>query len=149
MLVNIVNCYYKPDPATTVKNRIASIDKNTKSNISPNPVYNILGEIYIHGNYVEGSSSATKDNWTYGVFNQFASKNGIIDTQKAVGGWPKLKSLKPSVDTDGDGMPDYWEKKFGLDPQTKNNEKRDLSSSYDNIEVYINSLVNDITEGER
>lgn len=212
MNVNIVNCYYKPGPATVKKNRIISIDKNTKTNVSPNPVYNIWGKYYINGNVVEGSPQTTKDNWTYGVFNQFSSgygavsdadkkaikqntphkalpvtthtaqkaydlvlqyagaslirdavdiriindvksgnvtikdggngsKNGIIDSQSAVGGWPNLASGIVLKDTDNDGMPDEWEKSNGLDPVKNDANGHKLSKVYDNIEVYMNSIV--------
>lgn len=212
MNVNIVNCYYKPGPATVKKNRIISIDKNTKANVSPNPVYNIWGKYYINGNVVEGSPQTTKDNWTYGVFNQFSSgygavsdadkkaikqntphkalpvtthtaqkaydlvlqyagaslirdavdiriindvksgnvtikdggngsKNGIIDSQSTVGGWPNLASGIVLKDTDNDGMPDEWEKSNGLDSVRNDANGHDLSKVYDNIEVYMNSIV--------
>lgn len=68
-------------------------------------------------------------------------KNGIIDSQKDVGGWPKLKSIAPLLDTDNDGMPDKWEKKNGLNPQEKDSNKNTLDSNYTNIETYMNSLV--------
>ncbi len=75
MNVNIVNCYYKPGPVTTKKERIIAIDKNTDSG---NPVSNIWGKFYINGNVLETSERATNDNWTYGVFNQFHSKYGPV-----------------------------------------------------------------------
>lgn len=68
-------------------------------------------------------------------------KNGIIDSQKDVGGWPELKSISPATDVDRDGMPDEWERSNKLNP----NDAADastftLSKTYSNIEVYINSL---------
>lgn len=71
--------------------------------------------------------------------------SGIIDTQKDVGGWPVLTQTLVLLDTDGDGMPDEWEVAKGLDPKKANANGRDLSTAYDNIEVYLNSLVSDIT----
>lgn len=71
---------------------------------------------------------------------------GIIDTQKDVGSWPVLNSLPAPKDTDGDGMPDDWEIANKLDPNKANASGRDLSTAYDNIEVYINSIVKEITE---
>lgn len=76
------------------------------------------------------------------------SKNGIIDTQSDVGGWPELKSTAAPLDTDGDGMPDAWETANKLDPKIANANGKDLSTGYDNIEVYINSLVKNITENQ-
>lgn len=212
MNVNIVNCYYKPGPATTKKERIVSIDKNKNAGTA---VYDIWGKFYISGNYVEGSTRATNDNWTYGVYNQFHSSygavsaadkaamkrdaehpiennvtthpaqvayekvleyggaslfrdavdtrvienvrngtysfagsngsvNGIIDSQADVGGWPVLNSQTPLTDTSGDGMPDEWKLQMKLDPQKKETNGHDLSTGYENIEVYINSLVKHI-----
>jgi len=71
--------------------------------------------------------------------------NGIIDSQSDVNGWPELNSQKPPVDTDNDGMPDEWETKKGLNPQSSNDsEAISLHTSYTNIEMYINELVNRI-----
>ena len=71
------------------------------------------------------------------------STNGMIDQPKDVGGWPEYKTTTAPADTDGDGMPDEWEKKNGLNP----NDPADgtvygLSKEYTNLEVYMNSLVN-------
>lgn len=73
------------------------------------------------------------------------SNNGIIDTQSDVDGWPALQSLPAPVDSDADGMPDDWEKAKGLDAKVANANGRNLSTGYDNIEVYINDLVASIT----
>ncbi|WP_306416827.1 pectinesterase family protein [Fulvivirga maritima] len=74
---------------------------------------------------------------------------GIIDSQNDVGGWPELKATPPSPDTDGDGMPDGWESKHGLNPNDASDAQgHQLDADYDNIEVYLNSLVADITAGQ-
>jgi len=75
--------------------------------------------------------------------------SGIIDTQKDVGGWPVLNSTPAPKDTDGDGMPDDWETAKKLDPKVANPNGKDLSTGYDNIEVYINELVKSITENQK
>ncbi|MBN2765625.1 MAG: pectate lyase [Paludibacteraceae bacterium] len=72
-------------------------------------------------------------------------KNGIIDSQKDVGGWPvySYDSATVPADSDMDGMPDAWENKKKLD---KNNPadaaSYSLNKNYTNIEVYLNGLVN-------
>lgn len=73
---------------------------------------------------------------------------GIIDTQKDVGGWPTLMQTVALLDTDNDGMPDAWETAQKLNPNVANSNGNDLSSGYTNIEVYMNSLVKDITVNE-
>ena len=78
MNVNIVNCYYKPGPASpsgSKRNRIMSIDKNKNEGTE---VYDIWGKFYIDGNVVDGSSQTSEDNWTYGVFNQFHGSYGTV-----------------------------------------------------------------------
>jgi hypothetical protein len=77
MNVNIVNCYYKPGPATpsSRSERIIAIDKNK---ITGTEVYNIWGKFYINGNVVEGSQRTTDDNWTYGVYAQYHDSYGTI-----------------------------------------------------------------------
>ena len=40
----------------------------------------------------------------------------VIDRAAQVGGWPEQAVLPPPPDTDGDGMPDAWEARRGLDP---------------------------------
>jgi hypothetical protein len=59
-----------------------------------------------------------------------------------------LSQLTAPLDTDGDGMPDEWEKANKLDHTKANATGRNLSTGYDNIEVYINSLVKTITDSQ-
>lgn len=67
--------------------------------------------------------------------------DGIIDSQKEVGGWPELKSQPSLKDTDKDGIPDAWEKERGLDPGNDDSARFSLDKGYSNIEVYLNSIV--------
>ena len=60
--------------------------------------------------------------------------------------WPTLNSTDAPIDTDGDGMPDDWEDAHGLDKSKKADGSAIDESGYTNIEVYLNSLVADITE---
>ncbi len=39
-----------------------------------------------------------------------------VDSQEEVGGWPALAAGQPALDSDGDGMPDAWERAHNLDP---------------------------------
>ena len=75
MNANIVNCYYKPGPGTTKKERIISIDMEKETGF---PTTGKWGKFYIAGNYLSASTRATADNWTYGVYNQFHSSYGTV-----------------------------------------------------------------------
>ncbi len=73
-------------------------------------------------------------------------KNGIIDSQRDVGGWPELKTGNAIADADRDGMPDDWENNRGLNPADPADASlQTLQPGYDNIEVYLNSLVESVT----
>lgn len=86
---------------------------------------------------------------TFSHKGSLGSDNGIIDSQEDVGGFPDLKQGKSPIDSDNDGMPDEWEIKNNLDSKTANANGKDVDKIYDNIEVYMNSLVKKITEDQR
>ncbi len=75
MNVNIVNCYYKPGPATSAHSRIVAIDKLMEHGY---PISNTWGKFFIDGNHLTASAQASEDNWTYGVYNQINSKYGTL-----------------------------------------------------------------------
>jgi hypothetical protein len=63
---------------------------------------------------------------------------GFITDPSEVGGYPKY-SGKPYKDTDGDGLPDSWEKKYDLDPKNPGDATLDMNGDgYTNIEEFIN-----------
>jgi hypothetical protein len=68
------------------------------------------------------------------------TKQGIITDVKQVGGYPEYKG-EPVKDTDGDGIPDWWETKYGLDPNDPSDAAKDCNGDgYTNIEKYINGI---------
>ena len=194
---NLVNNYYKYGPSTlsNVKYQIAN-PWNKPPSIG-------FGKWYVNGNYVDGSSEITKNNWSgvnvekgnandvkvtssqfqlvavttqsaqeayesvlkqvgailpkrdtldERIISEVRNRTGaMIDVQghyphgtayeQTINAWPTLKSLPALKDSDGDGMPDEWERKNGLDP----NDALDASAYkidkyYTNIEAFINSL---------
>jgi len=67
----------------------------------------------------------------------------VINSQSEVGGWPELKSAPAPLDSDGDGIPDDWERAHGLNPKDPQDGARFATdgSGYSNLEVYLNSLI--------
>jgi hypothetical protein len=66
----------------------------------------------------------------------------IINSQAEVGGWPELRSTAAPIDSDGDGMPDAWEREHDLNPNDAADGPADANGDgYTNIEDYLNSLV--------
>ena len=69
---------------------------------------------------------------------------GLPDSQEDVGGWDNYPDIpRPAGwDTDGDGMPDAWEKVRGLNPGDSSDGNQDANGDgYTNLEEYLNSLV--------
>lgn len=81
---------------------------------------------------------------TYTFTGSNGSKNGLIDTQSDVGGWPTYASAQAPADTDRDGIPDGW-----LDTNFPGKTANQLNEEgYTYLEVYLNSLVQHITEAQ-
>ncbi|MBR1388867.1 MAG: pectate lyase, partial [Prevotella sp.] len=81
-------------------------------------------------------------------------KKGIINSQEDLrpadaddgwSAWPELKSEEAPADTDGDGIPDEWEQANGLEPNDPADGAETAEEGYTNLEVYLASLVADIT----
>jgi hypothetical protein len=69
------------------------------------------------------------------------TETGIIKDISEVGGYPELTydPKEVPVDTDGDGMPDEWEKKHNLDPNDPSDGAKDADKDgYTNVEEYLN-----------
>ncbi len=90
MNVNIVNNYYKPGPGTlqissTKQKRIAAVGIRTSSYVASYadyaPTLHIWGKYYVDGNVNSRHSDVTKDNWTWGMYNQINADNndGLYD----------------------------------------------------------------------
>ena len=93
----------------------------------------------------------TKDG-TYTYNGSNGSKNGLIDTQTDVGGWPAYSAtaeqINKNTDTDNDGIPNWFEDEFGMDKYSVsdgNGKGLDKNGRYTNLEMYLHWLVKDIT----
>ena len=106
------------------------------------------GTVTYHGKvaYVD------KNGKTYATSNTEGILDFINDPDEnensATASFPELKSISRSstFDTDGDGIPDEWEKANGLNPNVNDAALYtvDPRGWYTNIEVYANSLVEHI-----
>lgn len=74
---------------------------------------------------------------TYG--GSYGAKTGIIDSQEDVGGLVFLRSYSAPLDSDGDGIPDWWMIKYGFNPINGLDHAGDLDGDgYTNLEEYLN-----------
>ncbi len=72
---------------------------------------------------------------------QTVGKDGILRHPDEVGGFPNLTFSPADVpaDTDGDGMPDTWEKTHGLNPNDISDGSADADKDgYTNVEEFLN-----------
>ncbi|WP_350274359.1 Ig-like domain-containing protein [Kribbella sp. HUAS MG21] len=67
----------------------------------------------------------------------------LINSQKEVGGYPELVQGEAPVDSDHDGIPDWWEQANGLDPNDPSDAQKIAPNGYTYLENYLNSLVPD------
>ena len=64
--------------------------------------------------------------------------------EQTITAWPNLQIAPVEKDTDNDGIPNSWEIAKGLDPENANDALYfTIIKGYSNLEVYINSIVND------
>jgi len=88
-------------------------------------------------------ASLVRDSVDQRLIADFLQRKGrLINSQDEVGGWPVLRSVPATLDTDGDGMPDDWEMANGLDPRNPDDgAKANGNSGYTNLEIYLAELV--------
>ncbi|WP_299992342.1 pectate lyase [uncultured Bacteroides sp.] len=89
----------------------------------------------------ERITSETKNgNYTYQGSN--GSSNGLIDSQADVEGWPLYNCEEKPADADNDGIPDAWAAQYL--PVGKTYRDIEPTTGYSYLELYINSLVDDL-----
>lgn len=94
------------------------------------------GKVY----YAEGLDPESFYQFEHRRLPKDSYKQGIITDISQVGGYPEYKGT-PYIDTDGDGMPDAWEKANGLNPNDPTDANKDCTGDgYTNIEKYINGI---------
>lgn len=110
----------------------------------------------VDARYMEEAANGTT---TY--TGSVVKRAGIIDYINALGGTDPTKASFPELaaekrdaafDTDKDGIPDEWEIANGLNPNSATDATTyslDEKKYYTNIEVYANSIVEDLMKAER
>lgn len=98
-----------------------------------------------------GAVLPVRDSLDMRIVNDVTNRTGkIIDVQggyphgtpyaQTVDAWPVLNSRAAPVDTDHDGMPDYWENSRGLNPNDATDRNNYSSTGYTNLEDYLNGI---------
>jgi len=89
-----------------------------------------------------GADLPVRDVITRHVADSVRNNTGSIPnhtTDWPHGGYATYKPAKLAPDADKDGMPDWWEKKYGLDPKRASDNAEDKDKDgYTNVEEYIN-----------
>lgn len=97
-----------------------------------------------HSVLEQAGCSRVRDAHDQRLINQLKSLGtlgAIIDSEEDVGGIGQLDGGTAPTDSDGDGMPDDWEKANGLNPNDASDATIDSNGDgYLNIEEYANSL---------
>jgi hypothetical protein len=119
--------YYVKD----YEKELAKIEK--KTGVKQNPYGDMWG--------LHQKSQNEQGFFKYRRLEQDSYKQGIITDPRQMGGYPEYKEWQPYVDTDNDGMPDEWERQYGLNPNDPNDANGDCNGDgYTNIEKYINGI---------
>ena len=99
----------------------------------------------------DGTTTYTGSAEKTGDGKAIAHRPGIIDFVKDQGEYTLESNARPdNFDSDSDGMPDAWETANGLDPLSNDAAEYTLDKHgfYTNVEVYCNSLVEEIMKAE-
>ena len=78
-----------------------------------------------------------------GYLKTLGKAGSIFKTEAEAGGQPALPLVKTAPDTDGDGIPDEWEKRNKLNPSNaKDGAAIKTGTGYTWLEIYLDSLTN-------
>jgi len=87
-----------------------------------------------------GGASLHRDAVDERIVSEVRKETGrMIDSQAEVGGWPELKSIAAPLDTDRDGIPDYWEYALGWETNAVNSSHIN-PDGFTDLEWYLNWL---------
>ncbi|WP_338839852.1 T9SS C-terminal target domain-containing protein [Flavobacterium ginsenosidimutans] len=97
---------------------------------------NVLSDVGANQPFFDKHDNRIVDETLKGTFTYKGSKSGLggmIDNEQDAGGWPNFASeTRPSDwDTDHDGLPNWWEKAFGLNENSKAGDFSDANQDAD------------------
>ncbi|RXM48717.1 polysaccharide lyase family 1 protein [Flavobacterium sp. YO12] len=97
---------------------------------------NVLSDVGANQPFFDKHDNRIVDETLKGTFTYKGSKSGLggmIDNEQDAGGWPNFASeTRPADwDTDHDGLPNWWEKAFGLNENSKAGDFSDANQDTD------------------
>ncbi|KAF2340335.1 pectate lyase family protein [Flavobacterium tistrianum] len=97
---------------------------------------NVLSDVGANQPFFDNHDNRIIDETLKGTFTYKGSKSGLggmIDNEQDAGGWPNFASeTRPADwDTDHDGLPNWWEKAFGLNENSASGDFSDANSDTD------------------
>ena len=97
---------------------------------------NVLSDVGANQPYFDKHDNRIIDETLKGTFTYKGSKSGyggMIDNEEDAGGWPNFSSETRAADwdTDHDGLPNWWEKAFGLNENSPAGDFSDANSDVD------------------
>jgi hypothetical protein len=92
-----------------------------------------------------GATLPARDAVDLRIVNDVRNRTGaVINFETDIeehGRWQVYHSLPAPADSDGDGIPDYWEEQFGLDAHSGKDAMADADGDgYVNVEKYFNNI---------
>lgn len=94
-----------------------------------------------------GATLPKRDSYDAKVINDVKNGTGrFVNKESEVGGWPELNTFGVKADTDGDGMSDDYEDANGFNKNDPQDGRAYDGSGYTNVEIYLNSLVENAAE---
>lgn len=111
---------------------------------------NVLSDVGANQPFFDKHDNRIVEETLKGTFTYKGSKSGLggmIDNEQDAGGWPNFASeTRPADwDTDHDGLPNWWEKAFGLNENSKAGDFSDANQDTDKdgftqLDNYLNWL---------
>lgn len=97
---------------------------------------NVLSDVGANQPFFDKHDNRIVEETLKGTFTYKGSKSGLggmIDNEQDAGGWPNFASeTRPADwDTDHDGLPNWWEKAFGLNENSKAGDFSDANQDAD------------------